>query len=336
MRIGIVNDSLMAVEALRRCIVTRAEHQVAWVAANGADAVAMCAQDTPDLVFMDLIMPGMDGVEATRRIMAATPCAILIVTVNVGANASRVFEAMGHGALDAVDTPTLESNLAASVDSLLAKVDVIGKLIGDKHRRPAAKNQAHWNGTRQLVAIGASAGGPAAVAAVLAGLPTGFPAAVVVIQHVDAQFAPGMADWLNLHSKLPVRLAKEGDILAPGVALLAATSDHLALKSSELLGYTSSPRDYPYRPSVNVFFESVVRYWPGKAVGVLLTGMGRDGALGLKALRDDGRHTIAQDEASSAVYGMPKAAVALGAAMEVLPLQRIAPRLRELCSVDIC
>lgn len=182
----------------------------------------------------------------------------------------------------------------------------------------------------KLVGIGASAGGPAALATVLGGLPQDFPAAVVVIQHVDEHMALGMAEWLGLHSALPVRVAAEGDRPIPGSVLLAATNDHLVLKTADRLGYSPEPRDYVYRPSVDAFFQSVCRLWRGDVVGVLLTGMGRDGALGLKALRDQGRHTIAQDQESSAVYGMPKAAAKLDAAVDILPVARIASRLVNL------
>ena len=182
-----------------------------------------------------------------------------------------------------------------------------------------------------LIAIGASAGGPAAVAEVLAGLPPDLHAAIVVVQHLDASFAADLADWLSHESSLPVRLAREWDRPAPGVVLLAAQNDHLELQAKERLGYTPHPRELAYRPSVDVFFKSVSALWPGRAIGVLLTGMGRDGAQGLQALRNSGHHTIAQDEATSLIYGMPKAATALGAAVEVLPLDRIAPRLVERC-----
>jgi chemotaxis response regulator CheB len=181
-----------------------------------------------------------------------------------------------------------------------------------------------------LVAIGASAGGPAALATVLGGLPKNFPAAIVVIQHVDEHMAQGMAEWLAQHTALPVRVAGEGDRLAVGSVLLAGTNDHLVLKTPDRVGYSAEPRDYVYRPSVDAFFHSVGRLWRGDAVGVLLTGMGRDGALGLKALRSQGRHTIAQDADSSAVYGMPKAAAKLDAAVDILPLDRIAGRLMTL------
>jgi two-component system, chemotaxis family, response regulator WspF len=332
MKIGIVNDMALAVEALRRVVASKPEHQIIWVARNGTEAVELSAKTTPDLILMDLIMPGMDGVEATRRIMTRTPCAILVVTASVGANAARVFEAMGYGALDAVDTPALSSgNSAHGAAALLGKIATIGKLIGDRidisidgKRSNRAPSTFRPN---RLIAIGASAGGPAALAKVLSGLPHGFPASVVVIQHVDEQFAAGMAEWLNQHSTFPVRVAEEGDRPTMGTVLLAGTGDHLALKTPERLGYTADPSDYVYRPSVDVFFQSITLLWPGEATGVLLTGMGKDGALGLKAMRNKGYYTIAQDEASSAVYGMPKAAAAVGAAVDILPLEDIAPRL---------
>jgi two-component system response regulator WspF len=330
MRIAIVNDSPMAAEALRRAVTSAPGHQVVWIARDGAEAVELCAQHTPDLVLMDLIMPVMDGVEATRRIMANTPCSILVVTVSVQTNAERVFEAMGYGALDAIDTPTLGSgDIRASAARLLAKIDGIARFVGNgaKVRFAPEGNGAPRSSRDALVAIGASAGGPSALSVLLAGLPRNFPAALVIIQHVDERFAAGMAEWLGGNSALPVRLAQEGDRALPGTVLLAGTGDHLTLKGADRLGYTREPADYAYRPSVDVFFHSVSRHWPGQAIGVLLTGMGADGATGLKALRAKGHYTIAQDKASSAVYGMPKAAAAADAAVEILPLNRIAGKL---------
>lgn len=337
MKIGIVNDLPIATEALRRALVSRPEHQVIWTACNGSEGIEACARHLPDLVLMDLLMPKMGGVEATRRIMADTPCAILIVTVSVGANASQTFEAMGYGALDAVDTPIFDGVDRRTTNALLAKIDTIGKLIGEKRTRWSSASRfdsaPSFRSGGKLLAIGASAGGPAALAKVLSGLPQDFPAAVVIIQHVDEQFAMGMADWLSQYSKMPVRIAQEDNKLEAGVVLLAATNDHLVLKSSSHVGYTTDPVDRIYRPSVDVFFDSVNRLWTGEAVGVLLTGMGRDGAMGLKAFRNKGHHTIAQDRATSAVFGMPKAAATVGAAVDILALDQIAPTLVNLFGV---
>jgi len=332
MKIGIVNDMPMATEALRRAVSLVPQHEVVWTARDGGEAVEMCADQTPDLVLMDLIMPGMDGVEATRRIMEATPCTILIVTSDVDTNAARVFEAMGFGALDAVNTPALGlSDIATGAAPLLAKIATIGRLL--RTATPALVVEAKQPVTswkNGLVAIGASAGGPAALAAVLGALPRDLSAAVVVIQHVDARFAEGLARWLDQYSNLPVRLAQKNDRLVPGTVLVAGTSDHLTLMSRDRVGYTPEPTEYTYRPSVDVFFQSVCKLWPGSAVGVLLTGMGNDGARGLKVMRTKGYHTIAQDQASSAVYGMPKAAATAKAAIDILPLSRIAPRIVEI------
>ncbi len=331
MKIGIVNELPVALEALRRVLALRPDHAVIWSAQDGARAIALCKQQTPDLVLMDLTIPGTDGVEATRQIMAATPCAVLVVTASVAASAARVFDAMGHGAIDAVDTPVLgRGDLPESAVAFLHKIDTVAKLVGTRRFIPSADTfNDTWIITRRerLVAIGASAGGPAALKAVLSGLPQGFPAAVVIVQHVDARFAQGLADWLSRDCALPVRMAREGDRPTRGSVLLAGTNDHLRFISPERIGYTSEPSDQAYRPSVDVFFASVCAHWPGEAVGVLLTGMGRDGAQGLKTLRDKGHYTIAQDQATSTVYGMPKAAASLGAAVDILPLERIAPRL---------
>jgi chemotaxis response regulator CheB len=186
-----------------------------------------------------------------------------------------------------------------------------------------------------LIAVGASAGGPAALAKVLAPLPVNFPAAIIVVQHVDVQFASGLADWLGYQARLPVRLAKEGDYPQPGTVLLAGTDNHLIFAGPARLGYTRQPVDCSYRPSVDVFFKSVSRFWHGDVVGVLLTGMGRDGAEGLKLLHNQGYRTIVQDQASSAVYGMPKAAAELQAASEILPLDRIGSRLVDLMAQKV-
>ncbi|MGH7973561.1 MAG: chemotaxis response regulator protein-glutamate methylesterase [Limisphaerales bacterium] len=336
MRIAIVNDVTLAVEAVGRVILARGGHQLAWVARDGIEAVRMCARDLPDLVLMDLIMPRMDGVEATRRIMAQTPCAIVVVTANVTDHASRVFEAMGAGALDAVNTPVLESPGAChGAESLLAKIETVRRFLGasvpngrETSRLPRLAPISHR--PRFLIAIGASAGGPAALADILSRLPIDFPAPIVIVQHVDPQFAPGLATWLAHQTPLPVRLAREHDHPQAGTVLLAGRDTHLVFANPDRLAYAASPADSSYSPSIDVFFKSVDRFWTGCVVGVVLSGMGRDGAEGLRLLRGHGHHTIAQDQATSAVYGMPKIAAEMNAAEEILPLGRIGLRLQEI------
>jgi two-component system response regulator WspF len=336
MRIAIANDVILAAEALRRAIVHAGKHDVVWIAHNGADAVARCERDRPDLLLMDLFMPHLDGVEATRQIMARTPCAIVIATSKVEDHTGKVFEAMGAGAIDAVNIPTIsDTEKPDGTRELLAKIETINKLVGSPKKGKAASpavvtTRPNPSRAEKLVVIGSSAGGPSALTTILAALPADFPASVVIVQHVDKQFAEGLTTWFATHTKLQVRVAAEGDRLQPGTVYLAGRDRHLVMFSPTQLGYASQPVDTSYCPSVDVFFRSVAKQWRGKAVGVLLTGMGRDGAEGLKALRDAGHHTIAQDKITSAVYGMPKAAAELNAARDILALDKIAARLTNI------
>jgi two-component system, chemotaxis family, response regulator WspF len=331
MKIGIANDVAMAAEALRRVVASTSEHQVLWIARTGLEAVRLCAEQRPDLVLMDLNMPDLDGVEATRQIMAASPCAILVVTGAPQDNVGQVFRALGAGALDVTATPILRGAAAADAP-LLAKIKTIGKLVKANAGEPAAHanaSQEPGNGhVRHLLAIGASTGGPVAITRILADLQPQPGTAIVVVQHIDENFAANFARWLGESVRLPVKVIADGDELEPGAIQIARTNDHLILDARHRLHYQEHPREYAYRPSVDVFFECVARHWPGAATGVLLTGMGRDGGSGLLAMRKAGKHTIAQDEASSAVYGMPRAAAELGAAEQILALDAIGKALR--------
>ncbi|MEJ7805170.1 MAG: chemotaxis-specific protein-glutamate methyltransferase CheB [Telluria sp.] len=328
MKIAIANDVAMAAEALRRVIAATSEHQVVWIARTGLDAVRMCAENRPDLILMDLNMPGLDGVEATRQIMAASPCAILIVTGQPQDNVSQVFRALGAGALDVTATPIMAGSTGGD-SALLAKIKTIGKLVrAARPDLPAAGAAERGDSVRHLLAIGASTGGPLAVSHILAGWIPPPGTAVVVVQHIDANFAGHFSKWLGDQLSMPVRVVEDGDALAPGCVQIARTNDHLVLSARHRLQYAREPRDYPYRPSVDVFFECVARHWSGEATGILLTGMGRDGAQGLLAMRTAGKTTITQDQASCAVYGMPRAAADLDAAQQILSLDQIAKLLR--------
>lgn len=326
MRIGIANDSLTAAEALRRVVVAGG-HTLSWIARNGLDAVRMCAADRPDLVLMDLAMPDLDGIEATRRIMTESPCAILVVTASPKDQVSRVFRALGAGALDVAATPVLLGKTAED-SALLAKIGMIGKLVcGNPPARPAL-SPGNPQTVSHLVAIGASTGGPVAIASMLADWQPPPRTAIVVVQHIDTAFADHFARWLGDQLAMPVRTIAEGDCLAGGALQVARTDDHLRLGPDGRLHYDPHPRQLVYRPSIDVFFQSVAQYWEAAATGVLLTGMGRDGAAGLLAMRTAGHATLAQDEASSAVYGMPRAAAEIGAAQHILPLENILLKLR--------
>jgi two-component system response regulator WspF len=329
MRIGIVNDLRLAVESLKRAVATLPGATIAWVAMDGAEAVSLCGRDLPDVVLMDMIMPVMDGVEATRRIMRATPCPIIVVTATVEGNAGKVFEALGAGALDAVATPGIGADgSAVNAEPLVRKIQAIGLIAGIRHPAsrpapPAPPASSLGHAIAPFVAIGVSTGGPQALAAVLKGVPRSMPCSVVIVQHIDPAFAPGLADWLSRETGQKVQVAAEGDSLASHRVFLAGTSDHIVLDGAGRLGYTEEPRNKVFRPSVDVFFDSISRADTSPGVAVLLTGMGRDGAVGLARLRAAGWHTIAQDRATSIVWGMPGAAVELDAAVETLPIQDV-------------
>ncbi len=339
MRIAIVNDLALAREVLRRLVASVPGHVVAWTAADGEEAVRKAAKDSPDIILMDLVMPVMDGVEATRRIMAANPCPILLVTSTVTGNYNLVFRAMGHGGLDAVNTPTLGAD--GKIKDGEGILDRIAKLARARQLpaqaapvsvpppRSTAARPSSSRSLTPLLALGASTGGPEALARVLHGLPVGFPVAVLVVQHIAADFAPGLARWLSGHSPLPVHLAADGSEPRAGEVLVAATNDHLLWRSDHRLGYTKDPIDLPYRPSVDVCFRSLAAGYPRRGVAVVLTGMGNDGAQGMLELCRAGWYTIAQDQATCVVHGMPRAAAELGAVRQVLPLDRISAAIVE-------
>jgi len=340
MRVAIVNDLAVACEALRRALATDPSLTVAWVARDGAEAVECAKRDRPDLVLMDLVMPKMDGVAATREIMRVAPCPILVVTATVSGNAALVYEALGAGALDAVNTPTLGgAGGVAGADDLVRRIRRVARAVAGDARgvgdprgatiegaRPAAGASEAAGGAQiaraPILAIGASTGGPRAIASVLAAMPRPLPCAVVVVQHVASEFACGFAEWLAAESRRSVRLARAGEAPRIDEVAIAGDDGHLLLCADGTLRASDEPRELVHRPSVDELFASLARHAPA-GVAVLLTGMGRDGAQGLAQLRAAGWHTIAQDEATSVVWGMPGAAHRLGAAVETLPLGAI-------------
>jgi chemotaxis response regulator CheB len=355
MRIAIVNDLPMAVEALRRTIVAHGAHTIAWVAYGGEEAVARAAADTPDVVLMDMIMPGVDGVEATRRIMQATPCPILVVTATVEGNASRVYDALGHGALDAVNTPRLgrDGTLDGAAELLrkIAHIDLlrkVGRSENDVARssgrappptaepakaasrpdpnvdanEPAAPAASPAADAPPILAIGASTGGPQAIAAVLAALPRPWTPPILVVQHLGAEFVPGFGEWIAQHARMPVEIVHGRVQLREGTIHLAGREEHLVCDARRSATLKPGRPEELHCPSVDALFASLAAVG-AVGVAVLLTGMGRDGAAGLLELRRRGWWTIAQDRATSVVWGMPGEACRLGAASETLPVTLI-------------
>lgn len=332
MKVAIISDSVSVVEKLCRALQGGSKHEFLWVALSGIEALERCATSKPDVILLDLMVQQVSGVRITEEIMQVQPCPILVVSENVHENAGLAFEAMGAGALDAVEVPNdPEDGTQAGLKQFLQKLDTIDKLA--RYARvglglpDTVVSPVSTNPNLPIVVIGASSGGPQALAEIVSRLPVTFSAAIVVVQHVDGRFARELATWLAGRTPLMVRTAAVGDLPVAGRVLIAETNDHLIMDAKGQLSYQSYPEENVYRPSVDVFFDSVAEHWRGDVAGVLLTGMGDDGARGLLTLRARGHLTIAQDEATSAVYGMPKAARALRAAVKVLPLWSIGAEL---------
>ena len=302
-------------------------HSIVWVAANGEDAVAACDRNCPELILMDMLMPGIDGVECTRRIMMQCPCAILVVTASVDRNCAMVFDAMGAGALDVVETPVWASEAGRA--QFLKKIDQISKIISYVPGERVGNADA-------LILIGTSAGGPAALAAIFAELPNPLSAAVVVVQHVDRAFAEDLKVWLQRFTPHPVRIPVEGQALDSGSIWIAGGEGHLVLKSTKTLGHTYEPKDALYCPSVDVLFESAAELWRSRLMAIVLTGMGRDGAHSVSRLRAMGHLTIAQDPQTAALQSMPKAAIASGGIGEIHALANISQRIATWIGARTC
>lgn len=349
-RVAIVNDVPLVAEALRRIVAATPDFSVAWIARDGLDALAKAGADRPDVILMDLVMPVMDGVEATRRIMATTPCPILLVTATVSGNLTMVFDALGHGALDVVQTPGFgrrgEDDGTRELRQKLVSVARLVAVPVERPRATGAPGRARSSSAPSpgrapavgspspvlpgveppLLLIAASTGGPQAIATLLDGAGQHLPAAVVILQHLDARFGASFLAWLAARSPLPVAAAVAGERPRQGHVAVAVGEEHLLLDTAGTFRFSPQPDDAPLRPSADVLFASVAARRPSRGVAVVLTGMGRDGARGMLALRRRGFHTIAQDPATSVIGGMPRAAVSAGAAMEVLPIEGIGPR----------
>jgi len=336
MRIAIANDNKENVIILQHIIEKISDHEVAWTAFDGADAVNKCANDTPDLILMDMVMPILDGVAACHAIMQNTPCAIIIVTSSVTENAAMIFEAMGYGALDVVKTPFTNINSSTSeTDDLLKKIKTVANLIDSdtsKNNIRCDNNILVNNKDKKLVVIGSSTGGPGVLATILGSMPGDFSVPIIIVQHVDSTFTQSFASWLDKQSKLEVKIAREGDIPKAGLVLIAGESEHLVMLDGGKLSYTPDPKELVYKPSVNVFFNSVAKHWKGSIIAGLLTGMGKDGAEGLANIRNVGGNTITQTQETCAVYGMPKAADDIGASMQSLPPDEISAEIIKLVS----
>ncbi|MCS6882073.1 MAG: chemotaxis-specific protein-glutamate methyltransferase CheB [Oscillochloridaceae bacterium] len=356
LRILIVDDSPLMRSLLRQLLEWDSEIQVVGEAGDGQQGLALVAELKPDLVILDVQMPVMDGLETTRQIMAYHPTPILVFTGTMSNREVDItFEMLGAGALDVMEKPALADPAALELARrslvrkirLLSRVRVVTHLRGRRTRGqqrlasdpPAGPSPVCFPGRQEpslaleaqpglcpVVVIGASTGGPRVVRQILTALPADFPAAIIVVQHIADGFSAGMVEWLAQSVPLQVTLATEGMPIRPGHVLVAPDRYDLLVQPNGTIHLSGLPL-LIQRPAIDIVMQSVAAVCAKQAVGVLLTGMGRDGAIGMLAIRRAGGYAIAQDGASCAIFGMPRAAIELGAADIVLPPQQIAAAL---------
>lgn len=348
-RVLVVDDSVTVRKRLVEVLAEDPAFEVAGEGATGAEAVELCQRLRPDVISMDMMMPLMTGLAATEQIMAYRPTPIVIVSASVNrTEALQTLDALAAGAVDVLDKPPTDGEIAGawpqrykSALRIASRVHVIthprAKLVGGVEPAPAPQTAApeaapvKAAGPR-CVLIGLSTGGPQALMRMLPALPASYPLPILLVIHMDVRFERSFGEWLQGYSWLPVRYARDGEPLpargSHGI-WMAPADRHLAIERGHLR-LLNTPERNSCRPSVDVLFESAARELGPGAIGCLMTGMGADGARGLLAMRQAGARTLAQDEASSVIFGMPGAAVKLGAAQDVLPLDMFAHTLQRL------
>jgi two-component system chemotaxis response regulator CheB len=341
-RVLLVEDSATVRGKLREVLESDPELVLVGEASDGKRAIELCQELRPDVVTMDMMLPVMSGLAATEYIMAHCPTPILIVSASINrGEVFKTYEALAAGAVDVLEKPRGDEPDGSWERKYLQTLKLVSRIRVITHprarlRRPEAAppDVSSYPPTQRaygLVAIGASTGGPGAIVEVLRGLPADFRLPVLIVLHISEPFGIAFADWLDTQTSRPVSYPKEGDLLsaASGRVVMAPPGRHLILQNGRFR-LTNDPERHSCRPSVDVLFESLAHECGAATAACLLTGMGRDGAAGLLALKRAGALTIAQDEASSVVYGMPREAVQLNAAQRVLPLSEIAPTLLRL------
>lgn len=335
-RVLVVDDSVLAREVIVRILESDPQIKVAGIAVNGKDAVKLTSKLKPDLITMDIKMPVMDGLEAIKRIMALDPTPIIVITgIDLKGGTKIVFEAVSAGALDVMQKPSakmwLEFPEAGKVFidkvKILSEIKTITHLAGKTYVKKEAEQvfvPINEKTNFSLIAIAASTGGPSAVLRVLKEFPPDLPAGIIVVQHIADGFVPGFVDWLNGNCAIAVREAREGDELAAGVALVAPACFNIKVTKNFRVTLDSSQSVSAIMPSADILFSSVAETFKSNAIGIILTGMGSDGSTGMKLIKHFGGKTIAQDEESCIVFGMPKEAIKNGSVDKVLSLDKIA------------
>lgn len=342
-RVLIVEDSAVVREFLSHVLSSDPEIEVVGAAQDGEEAVEFAKQKKPHVITMDIAMPKMDGFEATRRIMESFPTPIIIVSASSDAwEVEKTFRAMEAGAVAVLPKPRGRGRPGhdLQVQELIQTVKLMSEVKVVKRWPRRGETALRSRGTEiaiaptaariETIAIGASTGGPVPIQTILSNLPADFPAAVLIVQHIASGFTPGFVEWLADSSRLPVRLARDGEQIENGRAYVAPDEHHMGVRSDRRIELSRDAPENGMRPSVSYLFRSVAKACGGTAVGVLLSGMGKDGAGELRLMRDAGAITFAQDEASTVVYGMPGEAARLGAVVHSLPPEQIAAALASM------
>lgn len=328
-RVLVVEDSLTTRKHLTGVLSADPELEVVAEAEDGKQAIDLCRALRPDVITLDLILPVMSGLAVTEYLMAYCPTPILVVSASLNrGELFKTYDALAAGAVDALDKPVGDDsdfhwqNKFVAAVKMVARIKVITHLrarlapSGGVAGRVPLRQVEDGRRLPQMMAIGASAGGPGAIVEILRNLPAGFPVPILLVLHIGEPFSAAIAEWLDGQSSLRVRHARDGEplrSLARATVLMPPAGSHLVVRQG-VLRLTSDPERHSCRPSVDVLFESLAVELGAEAAACLLTGMGRDGAAGLLALRQAGAPTFAQDEASSVVFGMPREAIRIGAA----------------------
>jgi two-component system, chemotaxis family, protein-glutamate methylesterase/glutaminase len=339
-RVLVAEDSVTDRQLLVEILNGDPEFQVVGQAENGARAVELARELQPDLITMDVLMPVLDGLEATKEIMVQAPTPILVVSSALRDKGVELsLHAIRAGALMCVEKPVPPSSPGfaesraqfLSLAKAMAQVKVVRRWATSRLPSPAGERPpvAGGRGVR-LVAIAGSTGGPAALHRVLSDLPGDFPAPLVVVQHIATGFVAGLAEWLRSSSNLRVKVAEDGEPLAARTVYLASDGRHLGVGRDRKIRMSDGEPINGFRPSATHLFQTAAGAFGSSAAGVVLTGMGNDGVAGLRALKQAGGRVIAQNEATSVIYGMPREAVAAGVVDLELPITEIGPRLTAL------
>ncbi|MFN2548345.1 MAG: chemotaxis-specific protein-glutamate methyltransferase CheB [Myxococcales bacterium] len=341
-RVLVVEDSSTARELLVGILATQPQDfTVIGEATNGAEGVEMTRRLRPDVVTMDIRMPLLDGLEATRQIMANTPTPVVVVSSIGNLDVENSMEALRAGALAVIEKPAgpatagFEDRCRTLLQTikLMARVKVVRHYGGRPVAHPAApllRGRDVPDGRVRAVAIATSTGGPAALQTIFSQLPRDFPVPILIVQHIATGFVSGLASWLSASGKTRVKVAEANEPLAPGTAYLAPDDLQLGLTSHGRIVVAPEPKIGGFRPSASFLFDSAAQALGRGALAVMLTGMGRDGVEGLRRLKASGGRIVVQDEGSSVVFGMPGAAIEAGLADEVVALDDIAGRLMAL------